>query len=596
MKNHWCIFLLLLLVFPSCEGNEPSLLWWTAGALTKVRPYDPPEASQSVQLYAARNEFEPFQIVLVSTQDMAGVDIEITDLVGPNGAIIPSATTAVYYETFLNLTTPSTKDAETGEWPDKLIPRTDRYTHEQRNAFPFELKAGRNQPLWIELVVPPGTEPGTYTGEARVLVDGLTAGAIPILLTVWAFELPSTSSLKTSYGFSGLSALKQHLGGYTNDDDLRAVTYAYQKAALMHRISIHGGSFTPPPFTLQDGVMEIDFTLYDAEVGPFLDGTVFGPGEPLAGARATTVDLRTHGGLDTDEKKVLYWRALVSHFVEREWIGRLFHYVWDEPAPKDLPHVHARALLAHEADPRIMNLLTAPLQPPLVGSIDIWTPVINCFESRPGFDDYCFPNVPREAYDAPEAGVKELWWYQACSSHGCFIIGGDYFRGWPSYMIDASAVANRIMPWLSWKYRIAGELYFNLDEAYSRDGDPAANIYLFGGNGDGTLFYPGRPAEIGGEIHIPLESIRLKLIREGLEDYEYLVQLARLDPDFTSRLVDRLVRQTYSFDSRPEALYAVRQELGNELEQRASRLPPEETENPPFGNHGSKLQQMYPQP
>ncbi|MBI4473161.1 MAG: hypothetical protein HY646_10860 [Acidobacteria bacterium] len=84
--------------------------------------------------------------------------------------------------------------------------------------------------------------------------------------------------------------------------------------------------------------------------------------------------------------------------------------------------------------------------------------------------------------------------------------------------------------------------------------------------------------------------------RRGLEDYEYLVQLARLDPDFTSRLVDRLVRQTYSFDSRPEALYAVRQELGNELEQRAGRLPPEETENPPFGNHRSKLQQIYPQP
>jgi hypothetical protein len=50
--------------------------------------------------------------------------------------------------------------------------------------------------------------------------------------------------------------------------------------------------------------------------------------------------------------------------------------------------------------------------------------------------------------------------------------------------------------------------------------------YQEGGNGDGTLFYAGRPTEIGGTHHIPLESLRLKLIREGHEDYEYLHHLS----------------------------------------------------------------------
>jgi hypothetical protein len=54
--------------------------------------------------------------------------------------------------------------------------------------------------------------------------------------------------------------------------------------------------------------------------------------------------------------------------------------------------------------------------------------------------------------------LPNLWWYQSCASHGCNMVGGDYFHGWPSYMIDVDAVANRIMQWLTWKYDVKGEL------------------------------------------------------------------------------------------------------------------------------------------
>lgn len=66
------------------------------------------------------------------------------------------------------------------------------------------------------------------------------------------------------------------------------------------------------------------------------------------------------------------------------------------------------------------------------------------------------------------------------------------------------------------------------------------NQFIAGGNGDGTLFYPGSPLKIGGNdvlfvkcllliwivndhvgtTHIPIESIRMKQIRDGLEDME----------------------------------------------------------------------------
>jgi hypothetical protein len=225
-----------------------------------------------------------------------------------------------------------------------------------------------------------------------------------------------------------------------------------------------------------------------------------------------------------------------------------------------------RGHLIHEADPEIKNLVTASLQKNWQGVVDIWTPLVNCFEQKSGFPDFCNPAIARDGYATELAGKKQLWWYQSCASHGCEIIGGDYFRGWPSYMIDHSGVSNRIMSWLSWKYDIRGELYFSLNEAYSRKGDPWKDIRLFGGNGDGTLFYPGLPERVGGRSDIPIESIRLKLIREGLEDYEYLRMLtAKAGASHTAGLVDSLVRNAYDYDRNPEKMIGLRELIGKEL-------------------------------
>jgi hypothetical protein len=133
-------------------------------------------------------------------------------------------------------------------------------------------------------------------------------------------------------------------------------------------------------------------------------------------------------------------------------------------------------------------------------------------------------------------------------------------------MIDDPAVSNRVMPWLAWKYRIGGELYFNTVEAYGQP-DAWNSTYLFGGNGDGTLFYPGRPKRIGGTKDIPIDSIRLKLIREGLEDYEYLLLLEKMaGRDVAARQVDRVVQNLYTYNRDPRILGSARQEAGEEIE------------------------------
>src|SRR5207244_11574205 len=78
---------------------SPALVWWTTHSVKKVHPYDrvPEHAPQSVRIQAARNEFEPFQIVLrAEGPAIDAVDIEVTDLRGKSGVITAAKYSAVH--------------------------------------------------------------------------------------------------------------------------------------------------------------------------------------------------------------------------------------------------------------------------------------------------------------------------------------------------------------------------------------------------------------------------------------------------------------------------------------------------------------------
>lgn len=564
----WPALALLALAAPCAVAAE--LEQATTHALIKVRPNAPLPESSPVELGAARNEFEAFQLVLRGAGGaVAEIDVEPGDLVAEQGGgRIDRRFVAVYLEGFLDLARPSSSRGAVGEWPDPLLPRVDAYAGERRNAFPFAVEDGRNQPLWIEVFVPPETPAGSYRGELAITVAGEPRSKVPWSLEVWPFTLPATASYRTSFGFSGLSALRVHRGGYTDERDLRELTQLYAAAALRHRISFYGGTMSPPPTVFRADEAKVDWRFYDEEVAPLLDGTLLGAGTPLAGARVTSIDVRTPPSYD-DRQRVLYWRAWVEHFRERGWLDRLFLYVWDEPTEEEYPEVARLASLARRAEPALPVLLTETLVPQMAEHVDVWVPLVNCFV-RAGVDTCGGEPVLRPSYRQAERGGARVWWYQSCASHGCFIVGGDPFRPWPSYMIDAPATAHRVLPWLAWRLGIEGELYFNTVEAYNGEADPWRDVYLFGGNGDGTLFYPGTPRRIGGRSHVPVESLRLKVIRDGLEDYEYLVLAAEqgLRPFAVERSA-AVAHRVDQWQRDPEAYYAARAAIARQLAQRA---------------------------
>jgi len=580
--------LLIVLTLALTAGAAEAMVVWTDHATVKIRPKSPAKPDQtSAILKAAKNEFESFQlIVTASAAPLSGVDVAVSDLTDPHGNVIPAGSIMIYKEVFINVGKPSTIQGGTGEWPDALIPKKDEYAGETRNAFPFSVGAGRNQPVWIEIYIPPTAASGKYVGAATVTATGQSPVAVPISLTVWNFQLPSTSTLKSAYAIDYHLLPKAHFGALFSsaNSSHMALTQLYAKANLLHRIT---DSFLPGPQAM--GGMANggpNWGPFDATFGPFLDGTVILPGGKLPGSKMTAYQM-SFAGHETD---TTFLRNVADHFKAKGWFDRLFQYTCDEPRPEptnacSFNDIKVRANALHQADPALRSLVTTSVQKAekygVAGYIDLLTPTIRFMDDK--WIKSRSSEVPENEWMVGNQRSKygaEVWWYQACGSHGCGIIGGGsndpngYHTDWPTYMIDLPAMFNRVMEWHTYKYNVQGLLYFDMVYAFGQK-DPWATQYYFGGNGDGTLYYPGRPNKIGGTKHIPIESIRLKLIREGQEDYEYMHLLKTLgEGAYADEQVGRVITNTYTWNREALTLYNAREKMAIRILSLTDSLPP----------------------
>jgi len=536
--------------------RAPAQQVWTALATEKIRPAATARADRSARISAARNEFEAFQVVV--TGPATGVRATASDLSGP-GTIDG---VRLFREGLVNLRYPSALDGATGWWPDALVPDVDEVAGERRNAFPFDVPAGESRVIWVEVYVPAGAVAGEYAGSVTVTWTGGSVD-VPVALTVWPFRLPSTASLASAFQltYGGLPSAHGVSG-----DAFATLRARYGAFALDHRISLSSHD---------DGQWN-DLSHFEAVYGGLMNGTA--PTQ-LPGAEQTSVAYQGR----TEEAPLSTW---ASFYRARGWLDQLFHYTCDEPpltcAWSSIP---TAAATVHAADPELRTLVTTDIDHAtangVLSSIDVLVPVVNYMEDRPGTSR---AGNQRAKYDAFLAGSsrRALWLYQSCMSHGC---GGtvdmgspsesdQYFTGWPSYVIDASAVRNRAMQWLAFRYDVAGELYYETVQAFS-GGDPWTDQWRFSGNGDGTLFYPGTPTKIGGTTHVPVASIRLKMIREGMEDYEYLKLLVDAgDGALAREIADGLFPRAYETEQPAAALMAARARIAARLVALASAGAP----------------------
>ncbi len=558
---------------PSEAREGPSgLSVWTLSSWERALRSDPPRPERKAELYAARGEWESFQIALRSERPARILGLEVSPLESDSGAQVPQSSIRRYRAHQLHLRRPTVRNqAFRPDWyPDALIPcpaeleamraveaaaegaleaRPPRF-----RAVPFDLPAGETHTFWIDVRVPADQAAGSYHGKAALIAEGGVRAELTVELEVWPFALPERASMKTEFGSPAPRILEWYREqakkrGLERIPDSEVLHRACAELATEHRLNSY-----PPPELLR--------------VRPGADGGFEAAPEQVAGLReflsryhvnalAVHSPARYFKDPVADREKIQRYARSWDRFLEA--LGRpdllVYTYLIDEPNDREAyEYTRAWGCAIREAGSKLKVLVTEQMktQDPawgdLYGAVDIWVPLFSLFD-------------PETAVSRQALG-EEIWAYTAlCQGPPT-----------PWWHIDYPLLNYRIPAWIAWSYGMRGLLYWggmsywkNVEdpwtdpETYTPGRDLAKGkegaIY----NGEGTLLYPGTAVGIAG----PVPSMRLKAIRDGIEDFEYLAILESLGRRAQAEGLVRSVAGSWNDWCRdPERLAQTRRKLG----------------------------------
>jgi hypothetical protein len=200
-------------------------IWWAEGAYKVMRDAQVPERKDNeVKLWSAGNEYESLILVARPSVRMDNFRIEVTPLVNPSGNFIDAGNISVRMVGYVKVTRPTDAYAFPGWWPDPL-PLYEK---------PQTLYPAENQPFWITVKTPAGTPPGDYAGTI-LLSSGSWQLTVPVKLHVWDFQLPSSPSMRSGFGFD-LSTVKKYENIRTAAEE-QTVFDNYMRSFSDYRIS-----------------------------------------------------------------------------------------------------------------------------------------------------------------------------------------------------------------------------------------------------------------------------------------------------------------------------------------------------------------------
>ncbi|MEA1997694.1 MAG: DUF4091 domain-containing protein [Gemmatimonadota bacterium] len=546
------------------------------------------EAAGTVLLKAARNEVVSCQVVIETDRPVQGVNLKASDLTGPGGQLLESSNIALFRQWYhyVPLSVAPRQGVrfplKAGWYPDALIPLAaaghggpfdipgaDFFSIDNEGETQQTLAAQTSQAVWLDLYVPDGTPPGLYQGALQVTAEGEPAREFTLSLEVFDFTLPD--EFHTTWEFMDYGFCPQ---------GPEALELKIYRMAKKHRVTVSSTGMLPDTVGYGYGV-KLDWEYFDRRWGKYFDGSAFvdgpGKGRPVThmimpfDARVWREDKGSiwkgkdwpfplTGDSLSQEFTPEYEQAFVEklkeferHFTERGWTGTKMFF-WpdgvDEPQPNQgeagiKPLKMARQygrLLERSSTRRIKYRVdiggglystvdlngdgridpgTKEVVDYIQDVVDVWncsgkwvnTDILNM---RPG-----------------EERWTDVWFYN----------GYDPAVG--SGLVIGESLGFRTWQWIVWKYRLSGacDWAFMLIQGknafremivHDADGYPyLRNTYIYRGE------------QIGLERE-PLPSIRLKMIRRSLQDYEYFWLLTQKNNDrgaAADRVVSRIVRR-----------------------------------------------------
>ena len=478
-----------------------------ATTLDKVLPdtdYKPAAQLKSTAAFAlARNEYEGVQVVVEAPwRDVTVKNVAISDLVSPAGKVIPKDAFTWWRVDFVETTiTPNYAVDRVGWYPDPMMP-----------AEKFTVAQSSRVPVWVSLHAPKDAAAGVYRGSVTVLVEGRPPAVVPLTVTVYDFTLTDETHLRTLTWFAGggvryfysSAGLFEGLDRNAKRELSEKISTRYEDILLEHRLGPGGQVASVVRKNRKTG--KYNFAGVDARL------------ERLIGKGMNAFIMGTAPNLRRQRKKVYspqfianfteMLKAYGDHLREKGWIDKAYVYTFDEAPRSYWGEVKKIAAAIKKAAPelRILQCLNQPKGvKELAGHVDV-------------FDVYIQQYHRTGVAEMQKTGT-EAWLAICCypSTH-------------PNLFIEYPLIDARLAAMFCWKYKAAGFEYWSPVSWRPNTRKPLNNRWpnapwnpnTFGRyNGDGYLLYPG-PGKI------PYPSIRLKALRDGFEDYEYMWTLNEL--------------------------------------------------------------------
>lgn len=437
------------------------------------------KAADAMAISLARNEYESSQLAIYAKKELRDVKIEIADLkasIDGSETYLDRSNIKCYLIGYVETKKPYYNVSYVGLWPDPLEEKTS-----------FAVSKGTVQPIWIEVYAPAGTLPGDYSGSITLQFTESQSAKIPLKVHVWNLSLPETPTLRTAFGFYDNRLRKmypQEKGEKSQEYNGRIyeLKKKYYMDMIRHKVMPIGNFDLDNGFTIKEIKFYTSLGLNAFAVGKH--GSNFGNNWPKEPEKLTEL--------------MSVYKGYAQLLKASELIDKAYIYTFDEP-PYGNAGVDEVTKAIHGADPDLKNMICFHMLP---------NP-----ESYPGWGDdidiWCIRNAvftEKIAKFYKDKG-KEVWMYVSSPEWP-----------YPSLVIDYPAVGHRITPWMCWKYGATGYLSWCINFWENSPWEKPMGE-KFKQNGNGFLYYPGKNG--------PVASIRLKVTRDGIDDYEYLCLLAQ---------------------------------------------------------------------
>lgn len=459
---------------------EPGRPGWSLAVLSAmekvIAPMEiPTQDAPAMAMNLAGREYESAQLVLSAVDRPCQLRISLEPLVAElSGEAFPGRV-SLSRVGFVKTLPPRYDTSFVGEWPDPLWP----LGRDEALA----VNAGVRQPVWVTVSAPHGTPAGVYRGALVVVGEG-RSHRVPLTVRVRSFSLPERLSLPVSFSF----------------DEALAARYYGQKALTPDQCAAIYRVLTDYRLGVAD--------IYARDGYPRPEDY-----ESLAprGISSLSLTSLSKGNRLTQERSRSAFLSNVAAARKAGLVNRAFVYGYDEITFKHDLYALCREdyALAHQLAPDVLRMMTAAPIAELEDVIDIWT-------------------IPLSVWHESMAGPirdrgQQMWFYTAGEADGDF----------PDLLLDQTGVQHRILFWMLWKYRADGYLLWRINRGWDFNVAPAGEprwperpweprLNQARSNCNGNFLWPHPDPS-----QPPLASVRMEIIRDGLEDHEYFHVLAR---------------------------------------------------------------------